>query len=190
MLDAPDATDDSRPIDAPSVVLIGLRASGKSTIGRALSVRLGLPFVDLDHRTPRFAGSASVAEAIERLGLPAFRDAETRALRAALHDPACVLALGGGTPTAPNAGEMLREHQRAGQAIVVYLRASVATLRSRLATSDNLHRPSLTGQGLIEEVGTLFEQRDPLYRALADHIVEVDSSDTPTIVRFLAQKLA
>ncbi|MBY0262467.1 MAG: hypothetical protein K2Q20_08995, partial [Phycisphaerales bacterium] len=91
------------PPTPPTIVLIGLRGSGKSTLARLLAKRLGLIPVDLDDRTPGFAGQPTVAAVFANLGEPAFREAEARALRQALAEPGIVLALGGGTPTAPGA---------------------------------------------------------------------------------------
>ncbi|MBX3361262.1 MAG: shikimate kinase [Phycisphaeraceae bacterium] len=157
-----------------TIILIGLRGSGKSTLGRALALENARAFVDLDELTPRILSRASVAEAWEKDGEEAFRKGETLALAKALATPGAVLALGGGTPTAPGAKEMLVEQQRAARAIVVYLRASAPTLRQRLSGADNASRPSLTGSGVLDEVEGILARRDPLYLALADEVVEVD----------------
>ncbi|QKK09395.1 MAG: hypothetical protein HND58_15335 [Planctomycetota bacterium] len=107
------------------LLLIGLRGSGKSTLGRLVAERLvadGLvaAFSDLDDAVLARLGHATVAEAWNTLGEPAFRTAETACLRervpAALDDgtPQVVVALGGGTPTAPGAAELLGERGSAG----------------------------------------------------------------------------
>jgi shikimate kinase len=174
----------------PTPILIGLRGSGKTTIGRKLALRLGRRFVDLDDRTPRFAGAKSVGEALRTLGEPAFRQAEARALFAALDEPGVVLALGGGTPTAPGAAERLRHAKSCDQAVVMYLRADADALRSRLEQDKATDRPALMGNSALDEIPQLLAARDPLYRALADHIIEVARSDAETLARFIAQKLA
>lgn len=158
----------------PTIILIGLRGSGKTTLGRELALESGRDFIDLDDLTPRSLGRRTVAEAWEKDGEQAFRAAETRALSETLRTKSGVLALGGGTPTAPGARELLVEQQRAARAVIIYLRASGATLRQRLAGANNAHRPSLTGAGVIEEVEALLERRDSIYMALADEVVEVD----------------
>ncbi len=157
----------------PLVILIGLRGSGKTTLGRALASEGGRVFTDLDELTPRMLGRASVAEAWEKDGEAAFRQAECRALVKALATPGQVLALGGGTPTAPGARELLVTQQREAKATVVYLRADAAALRARLSGADNAHRPSLTGADVFAEVGALLATRDPIYLGLADEVVEV-----------------
>ena len=186
-LEFDDAEHDHAP--ARTIALIGLRGSGKTTVGRRLASRLALPFIDLDTRTPGFAGEASVAEVFAKQGEAAFRRAETRALDAALREPASVLALGGGTPTAPGAAEALRRARDAGTVIIVYLRADGAALRSRLANASHEHRPSLTGKGTLDEIEHLLAARDPLYLSLATHVVEVAASDASRVALFIAAKL-
>ena len=66
------------------VILIGLRGSGKTTVGRALAARLGVSFCDLDDVTVRAMGASSVAEAWRAQGERGFREAEGRALAEAL----------------------------------------------------------------------------------------------------------
>src|SRR5215831_318416 len=105
------------------IVLIGLRGSGKTTIGRALGAALALPFVDLDELTAKAMGARTVGEAFRSGGQAAFRAAEARALREALLKRDQVLALGGGTPTAPGAADAMCAAQRGG-ARLIYLRAT------------------------------------------------------------------
>ena len=158
-----------------NVILIGLRGSGKTTIGRLLARGLRTSFVDLDDRTPAVLGATSVADAWAAHGEPAFRHAETTALAAVLSEPPGVLALGGGTPTAPGAADLLRTASERG-ATVIYLRGTPASLAARLARSHNAHRPSLTGHAAnsIEEITKVFEARDPLYRTIATDTLEID----------------
>lgn len=159
-----------------AIVLIGLRGSGKSTVGRAVAGRLGVPFVDLDDRTAELLNAPTAAAAIDTHGFGAFRAAETQALVAALDHVGerGVLALGGGTPTAPGAAEALREAAEAGVATNVYLRVTPGELRSRLAATDTSTRPSLTGAGTLGEIDAVFAERDPSYLALAGCVLECD----------------
>jgi len=155
------------------LILMGLRGSGKTTLGRSLAARLQLPFIDLDARTRALLGVATVRQAFDTRGEPAFREAETQALRAALGEPPAVIALGGGTPTAPGAAELLREAIEDSRAHLVYLRAQPATLRARLARDDP-DRPSLTGADALDEMDAVSAARDPGYRELATAILETD----------------
>jgi len=161
----------------PTILLIGLRGSGKSTLGRRLADDLSRPFVDLDDRTAAALGHATPGDALRTEGIEAFRDAESRALTAALDEPASILALGGGTPTAPGAADFINKHKADGSALVVYLRAEPTELASRLAAPGAPDRPALIGDDPITEIGTLFDQRDPLYRDLSDAVLHVGSTD-------------
>jgi shikimate kinase len=153
------------------VILIGLRGSGKSTLGRALAARQGAEFLDLDTLTPGLLGFATTGEAFAGAGETEFRRAEARALREVLAGPfAGILSLGGGTPTAPGVPDLLAPPAR-----VVYLRAAPGTLRARLMGTDASERPSLTGAPMLDEIEEVWARRDPLYRGLARVIIESDA---------------
>lgn len=149
------------------LVLMGLRASGKTTLGRAAAAALGAGFVDLDDRTRALIGAASVREAFASVGEARFREAEARALAAALDEPSQVIALGGGTPIAPGAADSLRMARQAGRAFVVFLDPPLEILAQRLSAESG-DRPSLTGLGVVQEIGLVAEARRPLYAALTD----------------------
>ncbi len=172
-------------VDGASVVLIGLRCAGKSSLGAALSGALGGSFRDLDDLAARALGCGHPGEAIEQHGIDAFRRAETEALGGALRDPPRVLALGGGAPTAPGARELLEAAQREGLIKIFYLRAQPETLRTRMASSENAHRPSLTGADALDEIETLFAERDTAYAELAESIIETDDVARESLVRVL-----
>lgn len=169
---------------SPDIILIGLRTSGKSTLGRALAGKLRRRFVDLDEEVAVVSRVQTAGEVIRQLGLDAFRDAETRALTRLLEVGTrrrpFVLALGGGTPTAPGAAELLRAARDEGRVTILYLRASVSTLKTRLKAQIETgasDRPSITGTDPVKEVAALFKARDPLYRELAN--VVIDAEQTP-----------
>jgi len=154
------------------IVLMGLRASGKSTVGPRLASRLGGEFIDLDDRTRDALGASSVREAFERAGEARFRHAEAEALAkeldaAARSETRRVLALGGGTPTAPGVEPLLQEARRNGCVLVAFLDPPASVLAERL-TKDAGARPSLTGRGVVEEVAEIALARRERYAALAD----------------------
>lgn len=157
-----------------TIVLMGLRGSGKSTLGRRLAERLGRVFVDLDDRTAAALGASAAGAALRSHGEPAFRAAEVVALREALGEAGVVLALGGGTPTASGAADLLREAAASGGAALVYLRAEPRTLAGRLTAAGAPDRPGLTGDDPVAEIAMLFERRDPLYRELAGATLYLD----------------
>lgn len=185
-----------------SVILIGLRCSGKSTVGPRLADRLGVDFADLDELTAEGLAVASAAEAIRELGLETFRDGEVRALWRVLTGsserrgtvragtPASlVLALGGGTPTAPGAISLLRS-AASRDWLIVYLRASIQTLQGRMAGPEAASRPSLTGRAPRDEVAMLHAQRDDLYRELAELSLEVDELSPAQIADWILQTMS
>ena len=166
-------------------MLLGLRGSGKSTIGPLLASRLGLEFHDLDPLTMRQAGAQDVTEIVERGGWDAFRGFEREALRGVLSGAPCVLALGGGTPTDAGSRALLDTAARGGTHTLVYLRARPETLAGRMrATHD---RPSLTGADPFAEISALFEARDPLYLELAHAVIDTDSLSLEQTVSAVAR---
>lgn len=155
-----------------NLILMGLRASGKTTVGQLLAERLARPFVDLDVLTLRELACDSVSAAWEAHGQSAFRRAESRALAQSLAGPAQVIALGGGTPIAPGAEDLLQDAKAKGRAIVVYLRAEPALLRARMMAAEGADRPAILGGDPIAEVEAVLALREPVFRSLADHVVD------------------
>jgi len=164
--------------DRPTILLIGLRGSGKTTLGLLLAESLGVGFWDLDALTLDAMGHRTVTEAWDQMGEPAFREAETAALERVIRQQqqhGGVIALGGGTPTAPGAEEVIRE----SGAETVYLRADPALLKLRLQHGAGADRPSLTGADSLEEIDQVFNDRDARYRVLADHVVALSAHEQP-----------
>lgn len=177
---------DSNPGTPPNVLLIGLRGSGKSTVGPRLAEAIGHQFIDLDPVTLWRLKCATVEEAWRAHGAPRFREMEVEALRDALGHPARVIAAGGGTPTAPDAVKLIQSARGAGGLVVVYLRVLPAILRRRLqaprpaeapvSRAGDPNRPSLTGRDPVEEIEDIYTQRDPRYSELADSLVNGEKS--------------
>jgi shikimate kinase len=166
---------------SPTVVLMGLRGSGKSTIAPRLALELAGPAgraVDLDDVTAAMLNTPSAAHAAKTLGWPKFRAGEFSALQDCLAKPYAVIALGGGTPTHEPSRQALENALRSGSIALAYLHASPALLADRLAATDLATRPSLTGQGVLEEIEQVYKDRDPLYRKLASPglLIQADAS--------------
>src|SRR5580698_10692010 len=109
-----------------SVVLVGMMGAGKSTIGRRLSARLRLPFLDADSEIEAAAGM-SIPDIFEAHGEPHFRDGEARVIARLLDGGPSVLATGGGA--------FLREETReriGRKAVSVWLKADVDTIMRRV----------------------------------------------------------
>lgn len=167
--------------DTPNLILIGLRASGKSTLGKLLAQHLGRDFIDLDDVVAAQMNASGPGEAIERDGIDAFRGAETKALRSVLESQSQIIALGGGTPTAPGAADVLR----ASDANIVYLCGTPGALQERLSSADNTDRPALVGDDELSEVKALFDQRDGLYRELARSVIHIDGVREESVLQAL-----
>lgn len=161
-----------------TIVLMGLRGSGKSTVGRHLASWGGRPFIDLDDVTAQLLGGNSVQAVWSRYGEVAFREAEVRALEEALRNKGAVIALGGGTPTAPGAAAILKRERDAGRCRVIYLAATAQNLRERLRGADNSDRPSLTGADPLEEIEAVLAARDGLYREVAGEVIATDGRES------------
>lgn len=174
-----------------TIVLMGLRGCGKSTVGTILAREVGASFIDLDDRTLALLreerGVSTIGEAFEKFGEAAFREAEARALRAVLHESesgCSVIALGGGTPTAPGAEAELKQ----SEAALVYLRLPPEVLTQRLRGKIDANRPALMpGSDAIVEIGRVHEQRDPLYRSLAQIVIEEDLGPEAMAERILVE---
>jgi shikimate kinase len=143
------------------VYLVGMPGSGKSTVGRELAGRLGVPFVDLDTEIEREAG-ASVTEIFEREGEASFRALEATALvKASMEDPS-VVACGGGIVLEPANRITLRN-----TGVAVYLDVPLDELRRRVPPAAD--RPLIRQEGDLER---LLEARAPLYREFASNVVD------------------
>ena len=162
--------------------LVGARASGKTTIGKAVAKKLSLPFADTDQRLLETAGR-TVDQIVEAEGWPGFRQRESQALRdvAKIHTDGCVVATGGGMVLAEANRTFMRQH-----GVVFFLDAPVQVLAERLGRNPlNSQRPSLTGKGLVEEISEVLNERRPLYEAAAHHVVDA-SRPLPSICRYIA----
>ncbi|MFH1146179.1 MAG: shikimate kinase, partial [Pseudomonadota bacterium] len=151
----------------PRIVLIGYRGSGKSSVGRILSECLTLHFIDTDSLIENRAG-IPIKEMVQRGGWPCFRQVEKEVIRI-LADRDLVVAVGGGAVLDSENRELLRTNS-----LVFYLAADETTLAKRIATDikTESQRPSLTGQDITAEIGSVLKEREPIYRGMADHVID------------------
>jgi shikimate kinase/3-dehydroquinate synthase len=157
-----------------SIVLVGLMGAGKTSIGRRLAARLGLPFRDADAEIELAAG-CTVPELFSRYGEHAFRDGERRVIRRLLAGDQQVLAFGGGAFMDAETRAATR-----AEAVSVWLRCPLHTLVRRVSGRD--HRPLLADGEPSDILQRLIDQRYPVY-AEADVIVDCgdESPDTTTM---------
>ena len=168
-----------------NLVLIGGRACGKTSVGKALALALARPFVDLDEVLVAQA-NCSIAELVAASGWPEFRrrEKELVAHYAALSGQ--VLAPGGGVVLDPENVKNLREH-----GLVIWLTADPAILGQRLRGDDSSQefRPSLTGADPVMEMAKVLAEREPLYRAAAHLIVDTTGLAIPEVVKRILQAI-
>jgi shikimate kinase len=142
-------------LGARSVVLVGLMGAGKSSIGRRLAQRLGLPFLDADTEIEKAAGM-TIPEIFEKHGEPYFRSGEVRVVARLLDGGPQVLATGGGAYM----NEETRARIRA-QGVSVWLKADLDVLLKRVRRRAD--RPLLKADDPAEVLRRLMDQRHPVY---------------------------
>ena len=139
-----------------SVVLVGMMGAGKSTIGRRVSVRLGLSFVDADAEI-ELAHRMSIPDIFEKYGEPYFRDGEVRVIARLLDSGPAVIATGGGAFMREETRDRIRE-----KAISIWLRADAEIIMRRVRRRAD--RPLLQTENPEATVSRLLEQREPVYQ--------------------------
>lgn len=163
-------------MDKPKqIVLIGPMGAGKSTIGRLLAANLHLPFQDSDRIIEERAG-ADIPWIFDVEGEEGFRTRETAVLRDLLQESSMVLATGGGIVIRPENRQLLRE-----VGTVFYLTASINQLVDR--TSKDRKRPLLQVDNPRQKIIDLVNLRDPMYREVADHIINTERRSPRAVVQ-------
>ncbi len=146
-----------------SIVLVGLMGAGKSSIGRRLAEKLGIPFVDADHEI-EIAADKTIPEIFKDHGEAYFREGERRVISRLIENGAQVLSTGGGA--------FINEETRQGiqaRGISVWLKADLSLLMKRVMKRAD--RPLLQTENPEAVMQKLMDQRYPIY-AKADVTVE------------------
>jgi shikimate kinase len=164
-----------------NIALIGLMGAGKTTVGRQLGKRLGLRFVDLDREIETRTG-VHIPVIFEMEGETGFRDRETLLLAELARQTDLVLATGGGVVLRPENRETLRDY-----GVVIYLSAQPSVLHER--TRRSTHRPLLQVADPLAKLAELHAQRDPLYREIADIVIETRPGPVSQIVKQIQAEL-
>lgn len=151
-----------------TIVLVGMMGVGKTTIGRRLAPRLGLPFFDADAEIEKAAGM-SVSELFEQHGEDSFRSGEAQVIARLLDGPPHVLSTGGGALFNTETRKRITD-----STVSIWLKADVEAIAIR-ATRRNT-RPLLKTGDPKETLTRLLAEREPLY-AMAD--LHVDSQPGP-----------
>lgn len=164
-----------------NIILVGLMGAGKTTVGKLLARHLNKTFIDSDHEIEHRTG-VKIPLIFELEGEAGFRDREAAVIAELCQQRNIVLATGGGA--------VLREENRrclGNSGTVIYLRAQVADLWQR--TRHDKNRPLLQTANPQAKLQELFTQRDPLYREVADIVMDTGDQNIHSLVRQLEQKL-
>jgi shikimate kinase len=164
-----------------NVFLIGPMGAGKTTIGRHLATLLHKRFVDVDHEIEKRTG-VSIPVIFEIEGEDGFRRRESAVIEELTRDTDIVLATGGGAVLLEENRKILKD-----RGIVAYLQADIETLVER--TRRDRNRPLLQTENPRGKIEDLLRQREPIYREIADVIINTGQRAPSSVARDVAVRL-
>jgi len=164
-----------------NIFLIGLMGAGKSTVGKVLAKKLGRRFLDADHVIEERCG-VKIPVIFEMEGENGFRKREAQAIEEITNEPGIVLATGGGAVLMPENRLALKE-----RGTVIYLHANPTELWHR--TKGGEGRPLLRNGDARKILENLYAIRDPLYREIANHVIETGKPSVNQLVNTLIMQL-
>jgi shikimate kinase len=164
-----------------SFFLVGPMGAGKSTIGRQLARCLKLKFIDSDREIEIRTG-VDIPLIFELEGESGFRKRERKVIDELTARPGTILATGGGAVM-----DKLNRQRLASRGHVIYLHTSIEQQLRRTAHDRN--RPLLQTANPKRKLQELMELRDPLYREIADWVIETDGCRVRDVVQQIAQKI-
>lgn len=147
------------PTKPVSIILIGYRATGKTSVGKALAASLHLSFIDVDQYIEQ-REACCITDMVKEHGWPYFREKEKSSLLELTGKENHVIATGGGAILHQDIWPTVKE-----RGLVIWLKADTDTICKRLAADSvsDSQRPSLTGTGIQQEVADVLVERTPLY---------------------------
>ena len=168
-----------------NVILIGYRATGKSTVGVLLSAKLNIPFADTDLLVEKNM-KMPISEIVTLHGWDFFRVKEKEAVLTLTQEQTCVIATGGGVVLDKVNIDLLKQ---AG--LIIWLNAPLHDIISRLnsSTPGTALRPQFTNWNIVQETIFLMKQRVPLYEKAADHTLETANKNPIQIAEEIYQYL-
>jgi shikimate kinase len=172
--------------DDRNIILIGYRGTGKTSVGQELARRLSRPFHDADVLVEARAGR-SIRAMVEREGWAFFREREKAAIHSLSAIRRCVVATGGGAVLDPENAQMLKSM---GWIVLLTAEEEVLVRRMRIDPASREQRPSFSGtdsaetseRDMIKETTEILAQRMPIYRRLADLVIDSTSASPAEIV--------
>jgi len=168
--------------DGENIFLVGMMGAGKTTVARLLATRLNRQFIDSDVEIETRCG-VKVPVIFEIEGEAGFRSREAAVLEELTARSGIVLATGGGAVLRPENRQRL-----ASRGLVIYLRAQPRDLYMR--TRHDKNRPLLATPDPQKRLEELYEQRDPLYREVADLVVDTGRQGVQILVKQILSILA
>lgn len=162
-----------------NIYLIGPMGAGKSTIGRMLAKELARPFLDSDHVIEERSG-ADIPWIFDVEGELGFRDRESQVIKDICTQKGVVMATGGGA-----VGRSENRRQLSTNGFVVYLSTPVAIQLQR--TEKDKRRPLLQRADREEVLTRLLEERDPLYRSIADLVLDTATMSPRQVIKKIIQ---
>lgn len=167
-----------------SIILVGPRASGKTTVGKMLAARLHRHFIDTDDLVQKQTNK-TIAQIVDEQGWDRFRDIESQILQDVMLRNA-VVATGGGMVISEKNRHYMKNH-----GIVFYLATSAETVVARLKSNPAVsQRPSLTGLSITEEITGIIKERDPLYHESAHYIIDANKEKNEVLQQIYALCMA
>jgi shikimate kinase len=168
-------------VNSKNVFLIGPMGVGKSTIGRQLANLLHMEFEDTDHEIQRRTG-VDISTIFDFEGESGFRHREKVVVEELTSSTGLVLATGGGVVLDPDNRRCLT-----GRGVVVYLACSPQQQYDR--TKQNRNRPLLHTDDPMSKLQDLMEEREPIYREMADLIISTEKRSATVVVKEIAKRL-
>lgn len=166
-----------------SLSLIGFMGSGKTIIGKKVSLFFNIPFLDLDEYIEK-KFKKSISEMFREEGEEYFRNIETESLKEILSlYPKIILSTGGGVVLKEENRRILKEKSK-----VIYLKGEFENLMKHLENKEEYEKRPLLKKGR-EELYNLWKKRLPLYESCADVIVEVDNKNIDEISFEIIERL-
>lgn len=165
-----------------NIALVGFMGSGKSTVGRALSQKIGYLFIDLDGQIEEKTGR-SIPEIFKRDGEDTFRQIEAAALKDVLAAKKVVISCGGGVVLREENRDVLKQ-----KAIVAYLKAETDELFRRVGATGS-KRPLLNVEDPKAEIKRLVEEREPLYQSVANMTISTTGETINNIAETIIKEL-
>ena len=162
---------------AQNIIFVGPMGAGKTTIGKQLARQLGRSFYDSDRVIEEHTG-ANIPLIFEMEGEEGFRRREKAAIAELTQKQNIVLATGGGVILDPENRDQITR-----QGFVIYLSAPLEHLFNR--TSKDKNRPLLQTENPRQKLEEILSIRDPLYREVADVVIETDGSPARNVVKKL-----